>query len=200
MIEGLFPVPVLTNNIGRQLTNAEKNCIEKALEDQRQNAGNTNTNNTYLLDEPELAGLKKEIEKYLQQYMDEIVCPVNDCKFKITISWGNETKEEQFHHSHSHQNSLVSGVFYPEVSDSDKIYFQNPYQMFGTIGIPQKEFNRFNSGSWWLPVKNGDLILFPSNLAHEVPPISTSRRVSIAFNTWVEGEVGSKENLTYMQF
>ena len=200
MIEALFPIPVMTSNINRQLTNSEKNCIEKSLEDQKPNVGNSNTNNVYLLEEPELATLKSEIEIQLQKYMDEIVCPENPTKFKITISWGNETKELGYHHPHTHQNSLVSGVFYPEVSESDKIYFNNPKTMFGTIEVLPKEFNRFNSKSWWLPVHNGDLFLFPSNLGHSVETIVTSRRVSIAFNTWIEGDVGSKDALTYIKF
>ena len=60
-----------------------------------------------------------------------------------------------------------------------------------------KNFNFFNSESWWLPVKTGQIMLFPSSLSHSVSiKKGTNTRVSLAFNVFIKGGVGSLNNLT----
>ena len=52
-----------------------------------------------------------------------------------------------------------------------------------------------------LPMKAGELILFPSNLPHSVPiNASDKERISLSFNTWTKGNIGSIEHLTYLPF
>ena len=48
-----------------------------------------------------------------------------------------------------------------------------------------------------LPIKSGELILFPSTLKHSVP-INTSNknRISLSFNTFVSDKLGSEIELT----
>ena len=41
----------------------------------------------------------------------------------ITISWINYTETNQYHHAHSHPNSVISGVYYIETDESDTITF-----------------------------------------------------------------------------
>ena len=42
-----------------------------------------------------------------------------------------------------------------------------------------------------MPVKTGDIVLFPSNLMHSVPKTEHDHtRVSLAFNSFWEGELG----------
>ena len=50
-----------------------------------------------------------------------------------------------------------------------------------------------------LPMKCGELILFPSNLTHSVPTNeSDEERISLSFNTWSAGSLGDIDNLTYL--
>ena len=50
-----------------------------------------------------------------------------------------------------------------------------------------------------LPMKKGELILFPSNLQHSVPANQSDEdRISLSFNTWIKGDIGDKEKLTYL--
>ena len=50
-----------------------------------------------------------------------------------------------------------------------------------------------------LPMKRGELILFPSNLSHSVPiNQSDEERISLSFNTWPKGNMGDIKSLTYL--
>ena len=54
-----------------------------------------------------------------------------------------------------------------------------------------KEFTIFNSTEWSVPVENGCLIIFPSSLYHYVKiNETTNTRTSIAFNSFVKGNIG----------
>ena len=49
------------------------------------------------------------------------------------------------------------------------------------------------------PMNKGELIIFPSWIRHSVP-INTknSDRISLSFNTWAKGSLGTKDDLTYL--
>jgi hypothetical protein len=50
---------------------------------------------------------------------------------------------------------------------------------------------------FWFGVKDQELAMFPSYLRHSVPKNETKQtRVSLAFNTWAKGSLGSELNLT----
>ena len=54
---------------------------------------------------------------------------------------------------------------------------------------------KYNS-SEYISVQTGDLILFPSELEHYVELVkSSSDRISLSFNTFVRGNIGSDELL-----
>ena len=77
----------------------------------------------------------------------------------------------------------------------DKIYFYK--DGYERIKVPAAEFNPYNSESWWFEVGAGDLILFPSHLTHMVETkVGDETRISIAFNTFLKGYIGSDESLT----
>lgn len=157
------------------------------------NAGNKITENNYLLEDLELSNLKSVLENKLQNYFFEIF-KTNSAKPYITQSWLNFTYQNQFHHEHNHPNSFLSGVFYLNAVDNDKIFFHKKSDSM--FEFEPDEFNLFNSHKWWIPVKTNDVIFFPSRLRHEVGINETEDcRISLAFNTFVKGEFGSVNGL-----
>jgi predicted 2-oxoglutarate/Fe(II)-dependent dioxygenase YbiX len=55
----------------------------------------------------------------------------------------------------------------------------------------------YNSDSWWVPVETGNLVLFPSSTSHMVEDVVADKtRISIAFNTFVRGDLGDGVELT----
>ena len=193
-INNLFPTPVAFFKFGRDLTKDELDFIKD--QEHYANEGNATSKDRKILKNKELTELREFIEDSMLEYFKSIHAPKFDVSLYMTQSWANYTQKGQFHHKHSHTNSLVSGVFYPQANKKvDKIYFYK--EGYERIKIPAVEFNPYNSESWWFEVGSGDLILFPSHLMHMVQTKEDDNtRISIAFNTFVKGYIGSEENLT----
>ena len=121
----------------------------------------------------------------------------------ITQSWLNATEPQQFFPAHDHNNSIISGVFYPKCLDlpGDKsdvilLYRDRPNSMYRVLNVPKKHDNEFNGNTFVLPVVTGDLILFPSNMQHSIELNETTdqTRISLAFHTFFFGVLGDYEN------
>ena len=68
------------------------------------------------------------------------------------------------------------------------------------IQILYKEANDYNTIQTDIKVESGDLVLFPSNISHYVPRIENSKtRTSLAFNSFVYGDIGLPEHLNYVK-
>ena len=173
----------------------EKEIKFLTKQETRGNTGNTSSIDSYILENKEMKKLKQFIEKSLKQYFQNIYVPKNNVEPYITQSWCNYTKEGQFHHKHAHPNSFVSGVFYVQADRTkDKIYFyKDDYQQ---IKVPAKNYNPFNSDSWWFETGTNDLVLFPSNLTHMVEKVVGKERISLSFNTFLKGYIGEDLELT----
>ena len=95
---------------------------------------------------------------------------------------------------------MISGVWYPQIHEQlPPIEFRNRSQRDVVLSI--QRYNTFNSQTFLLPIKRGELILFPSNLTHGVPPNqSDEERISLSFNTWPKGSLGDISSLTFLPF
>ena len=157
---------------------------------------NRQSNNTFILDEPELSNVRAFIEAKLHEYVTKIYASTD--KLVITQSWLNKSGKGESHHEHVHPNSMVSGVWYPQIHEKmPPIQFRTKHQR--DVALQTETFNRFNSATFMLPMKRGELILFPSNLTHSVPVnVGEEERISLSFNTWPKGNMGDKQSLTYL--
>jgi uncharacterized protein (TIGR02466 family) len=195
-INGIFPTPIYISKLDRELTPLELKFVDKNKKDFYKNDGNITSNNNYILNEKPFANIKKELDLRVQDYFDKVISPANNIKPYITQSWLNYTETNQYHHKHAHPNSLVSGVFYINCHEEhDKIKFFN--DNYKTIRLETKDWNIWNSETWWFSVKTGDIILFPSSLTHMVETKQgDNTRISLAFNIFIKGTVGNNKNLT----
>lgn len=166
--------------------------------EQRINAGNTATKNVNVLDHALMIELKTWIAQCIELYFREVYSAKPEANIHITHSWANFSKPGQWHHAHRHQNSFVSGVYYVQCNPDDKIEFSKDH--YDQIRLMPKQWNVYNSPTWWLPVKAGLLLLFPSSLIHEVPIVEGNLvRISIAFNTFPSGALGTNEFLNNLE-
>ena len=68
---------------------------------------------------------------------------------------------------------------------------------YNQIQIGTDKYNRFNSSSWFVPVQTGQVVIFPSHLHHMVSPKQGDNlRISLAFNSFIKGTLGTKNELT----
>jgi uncharacterized protein (TIGR02466 family) len=195
-INGIFPTPVYISKLDRELTNLELSFIETTKLDCNKNEGNITSNDNYILNHKAFKVLKEEIDLKVKDYFNKVLSITDVITPYITQSWLNYTETNQFHHKHAHPNSLVSGVFYINCDEKfDKIKFFN--DKYKPIKLEVKEWNVWNSESWWFPVKTGDIVLFPSSLTHMVEnKEGTNTRISLAFNVFIKGTIGNNKNLT----
>jgi uncharacterized protein (TIGR02466 family) len=195
-INGIFPTPIYISKLNRELTNKELSFINKIKFDCNKNEGNITSNDNYILNNKTFKNLKEDLYLIVKDYFNKVISPTDAISPYITQSWLNYTETNQYHHKHAHPNSLVSGVFYINCHEElDKIKFFN--DKYETIKLEVKDWNLWNSRSWWFSVKTGDVILFPSSLTHMVETKEgTNTRISLAFNVFIKGTVGNNKNLT----
>ena len=194
-VGNIFPTPVYTSKLEKKLTASELKFIDKNKKNTYKNEGNLTSNNNYILNEKPFKELKLQLELRVDDYFNKVICSSDDIKPYITQSWLNYTEETQHHHNHAHPNSLVSGVLYLNSDpEFDKIIFiKNVYHGIKPL---TKEYNLWNSDSWYVPVKTGDILMFPSSLTHMVESKKGSNtRVSLAFNVFIKGEIGEGKQL-----
>lgn len=192
-LHNLFPTPVGFFDLGRALTDEEKFFLMEL--EQRPNMGNRTSTDNFVLRNSTLTTLRSWMEDCVDQYFKATINPKHNVSLRVTQSWVNYSEQGQYHHKHAHPNSYVSGVFYIQTSDKDRIYFYK--DSWQQIKFPPQDWNEYNSESWWFEATQGRLILFPSSLTHMVPTVeSDDVRVSLSFNTFPVGVVGEEMDLT----
>ena len=198
-LHAIFPTSVYVVNRDSNLSSKEEIEIgEIVKEGMYRNSGNSTSNNAYIF-YGKLGKIKQFCEQQIKIYVNETINPKEELDFYITQSWLNITKPGEYHHEHSHANSIISGVFYISTEEDDKFAVADPnFKIKDILKFEPKMFNMWNSNNWIFPVNNNELILFPSWLAHAVHPNikATRDRISISFNTFVRGTLGNRGSLS----
>ena len=197
VIHSVFPIPIYTTSMERGLTKQELQFVNEQKKHCFKNEGNINSKDSYILNRKEFKNIKKFLDKHCKDYLDKIICPKNNIEIYITQSWLNYTEANQYHHKHAHPNSVVSGVLYFDSDKkNDKILFSSN-KGYQQIKPEIKDFNLWNSETWFFPVETGNLFMFPSSTTHQVETKKgNNTRISLAFNTFYKGSVGSNTELT----
>jgi len=166
----------------------------------KNHGGNFSSQETNVLELDSYKIIKDRIEAGLKEYVNDVLHIQDKHKFYITQSWLNVNPPGSSHHRHNHSNSLISGVYYIDTTPDDNIMFisQNNQTVTNnpTLQINVSEYTLANSNSWQLPVKNNDIVYFPSTTLHEVADNTGDKnRISLAFNCFVQGHFGTKQTL-----
>ena len=193
----LFPTPVLSYEV--EMGEVEKSFLLNQYPDNVVvNTGNLTSSDTRILERAEVAGLKEKLLFLINDAFIRINNPLYGCELYITQSWLNFSVRGQEHPFHYHANSMYSAILYLQVSEEDCITFYNPnYNV--NYDISSTNYDLFNCKCWSLKVKDGLLLVFPSTLGHSVPRVKhDGMRVSLSFNTYIRGEIGSPESLNHL--
>ena len=189
----LFAVPVAKSPIGRNYTDSELKYIESQLERPSKAIDNYASPNKNVLADDELKDLQTIIQQHLDNYFKAIYNTSNNVALQITQSWLTLSRKGESHHSHTHPNSVVSGVLYVNVAGNDGInFYRNEENLW--FELEPSETNYYNSYKIHVATKVGDLVLFPSSVKHGVNKVTEDiKRVSLSFNTFFSGEMGNPE-------
>jgi uncharacterized protein (TIGR02466 family) len=189
-IQPILSEPVVGIHLDREFTDIELNLIHKLYDESEWNIGNRITNDQYVLDRSEFEELKKFIDHSLKVYVDEILVPKYPIEIYVTQSWFNYTEKNGYHHQHKHPNSFISGTFWIQTNPTDTVAFYK--ERFEQLKIYTDAPNAFTAEKTTFSAVEKKLLLFPSHLMHAVEPMKEDkRRISLAFNTFIRGTLGS---------
>lgn len=195
----IFSTPIVKDLFPREFTDLEISFFNKIENEVYSNYSNKTSENTFILDEPEMNDIKNICENIVNEYYNKIYQPTPDSKIYITQSWLNYTETGKEHHNHTHTNSFISAVLYIDANkEYDMISFfkagHQPYE------IPIIKANDYNVNRLYFKVDKYDIIIFPSEVVHGVPPTTNpNTRISLAFNTFIKGKIGNHKNLNYLE-
>jgi uncharacterized protein (TIGR02466 family) len=193
-IDPIFPSPIYKSNLS-----ITKEILDFCFSNSKSwNLSNKLSNNKEILNESKLKNVKNFIEEHLQNYIKQVWDPNTEVVAFLTQSWLNFSYPGDSHHSHTHSNAFISGVYYINTLPDDKLNFdrENFFMKLYPINA-----NVYNSHRTSVFVNAGDLLLFPPNLIHGTDKNNTEKevRISLAFNAFIKGKIGSVENLTYLE-
>jgi len=193
-----FPVGIYKGKIENSLTEKQIKFVEQQKIYKQE--GNFISFNSFVLNKKIFKNLNEKILNHVKNYLFDVLQCEKKINPYITQSWLNYTEQNQFHHEHSHPNSYISGVYYINANkEIDNITFLKPND-YATIVPSIVKYNTFNSSSWTLDVETQDIILFPSFLPHKVgTKKENNKRISLAFNVFLKGELGTEKRRTFLK-
>ena len=106
----------------------------------------------------------------------------------FVVGWININLPGDFNIKHSHPTSDLSGVFWIKTPNNcGNIQFHSPssFETFLEIESYTDDFRNSNNyhHAYWLPAKEGRMLIFPSHLEHDVKEnLSNEDRISVSFN------------------
>ncbi len=156
------------------------------------------SDNLYVLEDKKFKFLKDELLKEIKKFSKNVMGYTND--FDITTSWFTKTEPGQNSKVHNHNNCMVSAVMYLQTKKNcGNISFQNYNDRRYTLQH-FKGLNLFNTREWQIEPKDGMLLMFPSEVYHQIlKNNSDTTRYSLAFNLVPTGLIGDIKSDSHLK-
>jgi len=105
-------------------------------------------------------------------------------EFYLTTSWATKNVKGAAHHAHSESGDLT-------ITAPTNGMFPN-FDFKWNLS----EFNNFNSRSWVIPVRTGDIVIFPGWLNHYgTPNLHDKPRIVVGANFFTRGTFGQSDGV-----
>ena len=208
-ILSLFPTPIYANSIPSHLSTACNvfDNTEMLTEKASKGEYGLHSKNTYIMDEPECAELKKYVLGEVLDFAQNTLC-YDYPEYVFSQTWVSWKEPGQFHTAHTHPNSMISAVFFYGYAEekTPAIDFHKPagaaHQPY--VQAKKKPDLRESPFAWErfsINFQPGLLLIFPSHFMHSVPHNKTQHtRKSVSMNIMPKGEVGDPHSLTQLLF
>jgi uncharacterized protein (TIGR02466 family) len=125
-----------------------------------------------------------------------------DNEFYLTQTWFTRNDKNSTHHPHTHPNSILAMVYYPQCESGDIVLSVEQNNMFPHFDFNWKinRYNNFNAKSWTFKVQTGDVIMFPGYVTHlTTPNESDTPRYALGANFFTRGTFGTYENTDLLE-
>lgn len=194
-VHELFPTPVLESNIPVQ-----KEWLDfiKTLDYDRTAMDNGYiSNNRAIWEYPELKSLYFEIKDAVKYFAYGQLNVSSHVYLDLLRGWAVKHMCDDWAQNHCHMNSIFSGIYYLDVFDESGDLVIDKGQHYRNCFMPTLSpdvtmFNKFTMQSWRHHPTNGGLLIFPSQVIHNVERNRTKNvRYCIAFDVFIRGTLGT---------
>lgn len=197
-VQALFAVPYARVNLSHIITPDHVAYIKNLK--MVQNQQNLISEDLYIFRHPQLSAISQAIHEMLSLYARDVMGISQD--LVVTQSWSLTNMPGVGMHSHSHSNSIISGSFYfaPMPNPPGRMFFDR-YADYQRIELRPEEGRRnlFNTSLNAVEPRDGDLVLFPSEINHMVEAnASNEPRHAIAFNSFIKGTIGDYRDVSQL--
>ena len=122
-------------------------------------------------------------------------------EFTMTQSWATITRKSESHHHHDHPNTIFSAVYYAQAEGGLLEFSFKPRIREGyNFTYKIKDWNSFNSVTWRIEVKTGDIVIFPGWISHGTTENDVDvDRIVIGANFFVKGTIGTNEGVDLIE-
>ena len=195
-VRNLFSVPIFHYKL-ENYKETNKELLNYILELQKNDKiGNTHSNkggwhsqNFDIVNQGSPINFLNKIKDYLKHIIsNEFGWKYVPNKQRIVAMWAIINKKNSFNVMHNHQNCYFSSAYYvKKPKNSGDITFFDPKEA-KTYRFPKIEkYTEYSAGAVTIKPEEGDLLIFPSYLYHEVGVnLSEDDRVVISFNVDID--------------
>ena len=192
----LKAIPIAHDKNVYHLNKKELNTVKKTKYKKSEHDALYISKTVSLLENKTLALLKKFIIEKAEEYTRDIL-EIKD-QIYLTQSWSTINTTNVFHPPHDHPNTFISLVYYAQCQDG-YLYFDlhtTSLKECFNFQYTINKFNIYNSQNWTLPVKTGDIVLFPGHIRHgSLPNKSPEPRIVVGANFFIKGSLGLQEGV-----
>lgn len=129
----------------------------------------------------------------MKELFNDPMClvPVKPTKTNITEIWYNHYESEYFQEIHAHHGATFSGIYLLELNEPNTTVFYNNMGGFqysrlpGTGDLEPENRHKLMGMYTTEHIKEGNVLLFPSEFSHSVRK-STTSRTTVSFNLLCE--------------
>lgn len=126
----------------------------------------------------------KSLNEVVLEKMNEYYSSIynNNFRIKLDEAWLNVGGDKYITVPHSHNNSIISAVYYPQSTEGEIIFLNPGISMTNNQNVNMIDtHNKYTSEYYTFQARTGHLIIFNSMLQHMVR-CKTNERISIAYN------------------
>ena len=188
----LFPDPILKyklddyKNFNKDLEKYVYNLYEEDTKGiERSNRGGWHSKNFNLSEENSIQ--KKfaiKIQEYILDCFQNMGWKTKDKNIRIKEMWAIINKQENFNITHTHPNNILSSAYYVKAPKNCGDFIAENSNLAKRHLYPEIENkNELNADIAKIKVSEGDLLLFPAYLPHQVSKNESGEdRIVISFN------------------
>ncbi len=194
----LFIEPYLKVNIGHAINDKQVEFLKNLP--MIQNHTNLISENLSVFEEPIMASIKEAVQEALDTFADKVMGISNE--LYVTQSWTLINTPNVGMHGHTHSNSIVSGALYycdMPVPTAGMIFERHKTYQQLQLHPESGKVNMYNTTKNIVVPQKNDLIMFSSSLLHLVQANAAQQpRHSLAFNSFLKGEIGELRDVSLL--